>query len=109
MLESAIQHVGDDFHVAVRVHGEPAAAGHAVIVHDAQRAEMHVLRVVVIGKGKGEMGVQPAVIGVTAFVALANVDHGPPPGSREHNTRYNDYCQEVDSTAPLRSSLPLPL
>src|ERR1700687_3677978 len=81
MLERALEDVGDDFHVAVRVHREAAATGHAIVVHDAQGAKLHMLWVIVIGKGKGEMSVQPAVVGVAALVAFANVDHDAPFGN----------------------------
>src|SRR6267143_6990781 len=39
-----------------------------------------MLRIKVIGKRKREMRIQPAVVGVPAFPALANVHHGPPLG-----------------------------
>jgi len=76
MLQRALQHISDDFHVAVRVHGEAAAARHAIVIHDAQGAEVHVFRIVVLGKGKREMGAEPAVIGVAAFVAFTDAHHG---------------------------------
>jgi hypothetical protein len=61
------------------------------------------------------MRIQPAVIGMAAFVAFANLDHDVPfreasvreaaavklPGAGGswcdvlYNTRYNDYCQEA--------------
>src|SRR6266849_86764 len=119
MLKLAFEPVGDDFHVTVRVHWEAAAPGHTIVVHDAQSAKVHVLGVVVIGKGKREVRVQPAMIGVAALVALANVNHrvllenprpakqhGEASGHRRklmpclHNTRYNDYCQEAHLSAP---------
>src|SRR5262249_49305832 len=61
------------------MHGKTAPAGNAIVVHHAQRAKVYVFRVVVIGKGKVEMGVQPAVVGMAAFLALANPYHGWPP------------------------------
>ena len=76
VLQGALQDVGDDFHVAVRMHRKTAAARDAVIVHHPQRAKVHVRWVVVIGKRKSEMSVQPTVVGVTALVALANLNHG---------------------------------
>src|SRR5215472_10517813 len=79
MLERAFQHVSDDFHVAVRMHRKAAPSGDAVVVHYTQGAEVHMFRVVVIGKRKGEMRVQPAVVGVAALVALENADHDWPP------------------------------
>ena len=95
----AFQHVRYDFHVAVRVRRKAVAAGDAVVVHDAQRAKLHVLGIEIIGERKREVGVQPAVVGVPAFVALANGNHQATSQvdeiERDDNTRYNDYCQEV--------------
>src|SRR5262249_15679798 len=41
----------------------------------AQRAEAHVLGIVVIGEGEGVPGIQPPVIEVPALSGFANVDH----------------------------------
>src|SRR5215469_6720569 len=76
VLQGALEHVGNDFHVAVRMHRKAAATRDAVIVHHPQGAKVHVLWVMVIGERKTEMGVQPTVVGVAALVALANLDHG---------------------------------
>jgi citrate synthase len=59
---------------------------------------LHVRGVEVIGKGKSEISVQPTVVGVAALGALADLDHGGLLWSARNNTRYNDYCQEVDLT-----------
>ena len=42
MGERAIEHVGDDLHVAMRVGGKTGARRDAVVIDDAQRAESHV-------------------------------------------------------------------
>src|SRR6202023_3377647 len=68
-------------HVAVWVLRKTAAARNAVVVHHPQGAELHMPGIEVIGKRKGEMRIQPAVVRVPPFVALANSNHGPPPGS----------------------------
>ncbi len=105
MFQGAFEDVRDDFHVAVRVLRKAAAPCDAVVVHYAQRAELRVLGIEVIGEGKSEMRIQPAVVGVAAFFALENVNHCPPPGFfRLYNTRYNDYCQEVYLRAFLLAS-----
>ena len=44
------EHVADDLHVAMAVRAEAAARGDAVLVDDAQVAEAHVARVVVVGE-----------------------------------------------------------
>ena len=63
-VERALEHVGDDLHVAVRVGAEALAGRDAVVVDHAQRAEAHVLGVVVVGEREGVVGVEPAVVGV---------------------------------------------
>src|SRR5208283_1728218 len=79
MHEGPVQNVGDDFHIAVRVRGETAATGDAVIVHDAQGAKVGVARVVILGERKGKASVEPAVVGLAAVVALPNSNHRWPP------------------------------
>jgi hypothetical protein len=46
---------------------------HPVLVDDPQRAEAHVPAVMVFTKGKSVPAVQPAEIGATAFIGLANL------------------------------------
>src|SRR5216683_2804248 len=81
VLQSACQHVRNDLHVPVRVLRKAAPSRDAVVVHHPQRAELHMLRIEVIGKRKREMRIQPAVVRAPAFITLANFNHGPPPGS----------------------------
>src|SRR5208337_5512674 len=76
VLQRAFQDVGDDLHIAVRMRGKPRAACDAVVVHDAQGAEMNVRGVVIIGERKGKARIEPAVVGMAARVALANENHG---------------------------------
>src|SRR6266403_329740 len=78
----------------MRVRRESAATGYAVVIHYTQGAKLHAFRIVIICERKSEAGIQPPVIGMTAGVALANVDHHGLQNCM-HNTRYNDYCQEA--------------
>src|SRR5882724_11497200 len=80
MLECTFEDIGDNFHIAMRVIGEAAAARDAIIVHHAQSAKLFVFRVVIVRERKGKAGVEPAVVGVAAVVALANGNHRRPPG-----------------------------
>lgn len=66
--EASGEDVGEDFHVPVGVGGEAAAWGDMVVIDDAERAEAHVGRVVVIGEGEGVTAFEPAVAGEAAFV-----------------------------------------
>src|SRR5688572_29597945 len=71
VAQGAFQHVADDLHVAVAVGAEALARLHAVLVDHPQRAEAHVLRVVVVGEGKAVVRVEPAVVGVAPLGAAA--------------------------------------
>ena len=51
------------------------AGGDAVFVDYPQRAKAHLAGIVIIGEGKGVIGVQPAMIGVSAVLAFADGDH----------------------------------
>src|ERR1017187_1231484 len=74
--QSAGEDVGENLHVLVPVRAESPAWADAVLVDHAEGSEAHVFGVVVAGEGKGVGSVQPAVIGMAALVAFANVDHG---------------------------------
>ena len=76
MGQAALEHVGEDLHVAVPVGPEALGRLHAVLVDDPEGPEAHVLGVVVVGEGEGVVAVEPAVVGVAPLVALANLDHG---------------------------------
>ena len=56
------EHVGDDLHVAVTVGAEAHPRLHAVLVDHAQRAEAHVVRVVIVGEREAVKRVEPAVL-----------------------------------------------
>jgi hypothetical protein len=72
----ALQHVADDFHVAVAVRAKAGAGRNAVFVDDAQVAPAHVRRVVIVGKREAVARLQPAVVGKAALFGLADLDHG---------------------------------
>src|SRR5215472_16446146 len=95
--EGTLENISDDFHILVRMSWEAATARDAVVVHHAQGAELHVFQVKIVGEGKGEAGVEPAVVGMAAVVAFANGDHRrtSSESSLRNNSRYNDNCQEV--------------
>jgi hypothetical protein len=57
------------------MHAEPAAGRDAVVIDDAQRTETHVRRVMILGKGKAEPAVEPAVIGMAAFFGFSDGHH----------------------------------
>ena len=65
--QRAGQDVADDLHVTMRVPAKAAARCDAIVVDDAQVAPAHVCRVVITGKRKTVVAVQPAVVGMAAF------------------------------------------
>jgi hypothetical protein len=74
--ELAFQQIGEDLHVAVRVHREAHAGRHDVVIDHAQRAEAHVRGVVVIGEREGEAAVQPAVVHMAPLAGAADGEVG---------------------------------
>ena len=76
MFECATNDVTDDLKIAVRVGAETLAALHAILVDHAQTAVTHVLRIMIVRERKSVVAVQPAVIGVAAFVGVSKLNHG---------------------------------
>jgi hypothetical protein len=74
--ERTFEHIADDFHIAVAVRAKARAGGNPVFVDHAQIAEPHMARVVVTGKRKAVIGLEPAVVGVAAFLGFAQSHHG---------------------------------
>ena len=75
VLERALEDVGDDFHVKVRMLAKTLARRDTIFVHHAKRAEAHVAGIVIIGERKRVIRVQPSVIGMAALMTSANFDH----------------------------------
>ena len=70
MLECAFEDIGDDLHVAVRMRRESPARRHAVVIDDAQRAESHVLWVVVVPEGKTVLAIEPTKVRPAALLCF---------------------------------------
>src|SRR6185369_11382763 len=51
VLDSAVQDIGNDLHVAMRMQGKAMPGLHPVLVDDAQGSESHEARIVVSVKG----------------------------------------------------------
>ena len=75
MLNSTFQHVGQNFHIFMRVSAEALPCFNHVVVNHAQRGEAHKVRIVIVGKRESMPGVQPAMICMTTFICFAEVDH----------------------------------
>jgi hypothetical protein len=62
------EHITDDFHVAVAMRAEAGAGRNPVFIDDAQVAKAHVFWIVITGKRETVEGLQPAMIGIAAFL-----------------------------------------
>src|SRR5438105_331793 len=75
VLERALEHVGNDLHIVMRMSPKAAPALHPVFIDHAQAAEAHVRRIVVIRERECMECIQPAVIGVATLICLPDLDH----------------------------------
>ena len=73
MLQGAIEDIGDDLHVAVRMCGEPTARRDAIVVDHAKRPEAHVIGIVVVAERKAVLALEPAEIGFAAVFGFSHV------------------------------------
>src|SRR5581483_6197882 len=76
VLQRALEHIGDDLHVSMRMHGKAFARSDEVLVDHAQGAESHKPWVIILIKRKTVAGVKPAVVAAAAFIAGPNGDQG---------------------------------
>jgi hypothetical protein len=58
--ERSFEHVGDNFHIAVRMGWETSAGNNSVFVDHSKSTETHILSVIVIAKRKSVAAVEPA-------------------------------------------------
>src|SRR5687768_12728284 len=113
MREFALEHVGDDLHVAVRMGRKPGRGRHAVIVDHTQRTVTHPLGIVVMIEGKGETALQPVQVGDSTLIGRSLVDHGYLLSSTSSNKRYDERDRHLvanppDDPAAARQSLIAP-
>src|SRR5579862_5760759 len=75
VLERALKDIGDDLHVAMAMGVEAGARRDAILIDDAQRAEAHVLRIVIMAEGEAVAAIEPAELCLAALFGGANGDH----------------------------------
>jgi len=63
VLQFSGNYIGENLRIFVRMGGEPSAWFDNIVVHHNQGMKTAVLRIVVVGKGEGKFGMQPAVLG----------------------------------------------
>lgn len=74
MRQFAVQDIGEDLCIAMRVCREACSAIDAVFVEDSQTAEVLEFRVVVAGEAECVVSVEPAVVGVPSFAGATRDD-----------------------------------
>ena len=67
MLQRAAENVSDDLHIAMRMHAKATTAANRIVVDHTQRTKAHLRRIIIIGKRKRVVLVEPAVVGMAAF------------------------------------------
>jgi hypothetical protein len=75
VLEGTIEDVGEDLHVAVRVGGEAAAGGDAVLVDDPELAKAHMVGIVVVPERERVARVQPPEVEPPTVLRFPYDDH----------------------------------
>jgi len=75
MGETAVEHICQDFHIAMGVCSEAPSRRDSIVIDDAQRTETHMRRIMVAGERKGVVTIDPAQIGMPTLSASANSDH----------------------------------
>ena len=68
--------IGDDFHRLMSVRGEAGMRLDRVVIPDAQGAFTHPFRVVISGKGKMVIGVQPVIVEPAKLFEGSVFNHG---------------------------------
>src|ERR1700722_10036186 len=71
----ALQHIAQNLHIAVRVRSKSTPLRHTVFIDHTQRTISHVLRIMIVGKRKRMVRIQPSMVGVASLVTLANSQH----------------------------------
>src|SRR3989338_10607859 len=75
MRELAIENIGNNLHVPMRVRPKPLPRLHAVLVDDPKTPKPHMGGVVIIRERKRMKRIQPTVIGVSALSGAPDLYH----------------------------------
>lgn len=76
VLDRTFQNVSNDLHVAVRMHGKNMDRLYPVLIDYTQGAKSHEARIVVLIKGKCEMGIEPAEVSSARCPPDGIANHG---------------------------------
>src|SRR5690348_798539 len=69
VFERAVQHIGNDLHVAMAMRRKSGARNDAILVDDAQRTKSHMRRIEIVAERKRVPAVEPTIPFDTAVVA----------------------------------------
>jgi len=61
--DSAFTHIGDDFHVGMRVRGKAGVGRDGIVIPHADATPAHARLIVIIGEREVMFGIEPAVVG----------------------------------------------
>jgi hypothetical protein len=75
VTDGAFAHIGDDFHVTVRMLWKARTWRDNVVVPHAKVAPVHALGVVVFGEREVVMGIKPAMVGAAQGVERSKFKH----------------------------------
>src|SRR5262249_27259848 len=103
MFKGALEHVGDDFHVAMRMRGKPVARLDAIFVDHAQAAEAHEPRIVIVAERKCVVRIEPAIVGMAALPGRSYLNHCLLPAARGRSVRLDE--DQLIRTRPGRPNL----
>src|SRR5262249_22296323 len=95
MGERSLKDVGQNLHIGMSLSRESLAGRDAVLVDHAKTAKPHELRVVIVGKGKRVVGLQPSVVEVAALLRAANDEHGATPPGRLYQIRHSAHLAAI--------------
>ena len=70
VADGPASHIGDNFHVAMRMRVETGMRRNDVIIDDQQFTKAHFLRIMIAGKTEMMLRLQPSVIGPAKSVKL---------------------------------------
>jgi hypothetical protein len=76
--ERASHDIAHDFHIAMGMGAKSLARINAVFVDHSQISPAHMVRIVIIGKGKRVVALQPTVVSKPSLLRLSDMKHGVP-------------------------------
>ena len=105
VLQRAAHDIGDNLHVAVRVHAEAGRGRNPVVVDYTQAAKAHVVRVVVVAEGSRMSAIEPVECRLAALGGRSSNNHETPPGYLEASRPPEDSAQRGVRAPPAEDEV----